>query len=219
MINRTFKFASVISLLLFISVIAFWIRSYWVADEFMLKRARYDANAADSERDGDPIWVGTLSEDSILSNRGHFRFYFRHSIEDLELSAENVKEWSENNPPGTQILWSRDDATGGEDHFEFFQVMNEAVYVNRLGFFVGTCQIGGISPFPQYNVHAATCPTWFVAGLTALLPLLRLGNHWRSKRRKPPGTCRVCGYNLTANTSGVCPECGTPVSRESRATA
>jgi hypothetical protein len=22
--------------------------------------------------------------------------------------------------------------------------------------------------------------------------------------------CRTCGYNLTANTSGVCPECGTP---------
>jgi hypothetical protein len=23
--------------------------------------------------------------------------------------------------------------------------------------------------------------------------------------------CGACGYNLTANTSGVCPECGTPV--------
>jgi hypothetical protein len=122
-----------ISLLLFISVIVFWIRSYWVADEFMLKRARYDSNAADSERDGGPIWVGTLSEDSILSNRGHIRFYFRHSIDDLELSAVNVKEWSEDNPPGTQFLWSRDDATDGEDHFEFFQVMNQAVYVKSIG--------------------------------------------------------------------------------------
>ncbi len=24
-----------------------------------------------------------------------------------------------------------------------------------------------------------------------------------------PGRCRNCGYNLTGNTSGVCPECGT----------
>jgi hypothetical protein len=30
---------------------------------------------------------------------------------------------------------------------------------------------------------------------------------WR--RTPPPGFCAVCGYNLTANTSGVCPECGT----------
>ena len=25
----------------------------------------------------------------------------------------------------------------------------------------------------------------------------------------PPGHCQKCGYNLTGNVSGVCPECGT----------
>ena len=25
----------------------------------------------------------------------------------------------------------------------------------------------------------------------------------------PPNTCRQCSYNLTGNTSGICPECGT----------
>ncbi len=34
--------------------------------------------------------------------------------------------------------------------------------------------------------------------------LLRRSHH-------PPGQCRCCNYNLTGNTSGVCPECGTPV--------
>ena len=28
-------------------------------------------------------------------------------------------------------------------------------------------------------------------------------------RRYPPGHCLKCGYNLTGNVSGVCPECGT----------
>jgi hypothetical protein len=28
-----------------------------------------------------------------------------------------------------------------------------------------------------------------------------------------PGNCRHCGYNLTGNESGRCPECGTPVLR------
>jgi len=30
-------------------------------------------------------------------------------------------------------------------------------------------------------------------------------------RRLTPGFCRECGYNLTGNTSGICPECGTAI--------
>lgn len=33
-------------------------------------------------------------------------------------------------------------------------------------------------------------------------------------RTPPPGFCAACGYDLTANTSGLCPECGTPVSHK-----
>lgn len=31
---------------------------------------------------------------------------------------------------------------------------------------------------------------------------------WLDRRRSPPGHCRRCGYNLTGNVSGKCPECG-----------
>jgi len=35
----------------------------------------------------------------------------------------------------------------------------------------------------------------------------------------PPGVCSVCDYDLTGNTSGVCPECGTTIrSNHSRRT-
>ncbi len=37
---------------------------------------------------------------------------------------------------------------------------------------------------------------------------------WLDRRRIPPGHCRNCGYNLTGNVSGRCPECGTPCTRE-----
>jgi hypothetical protein len=34
---------------------------------------------------------------------------------------------------------------------------------------------------------------------------------WRERNRLArPGYCVACGYNLTANVSGVCPECGKP---------
>lgn len=43
-------------------------------------------------------------------------------------------------------------------------------------------------------LSAVALPTWFL---------------WRRDRRRiPPGHCEHCGYNLTGNTTGVCPECG-----------
>lgn len=33
----------------------------------------------------------------------------------------------------------------------------------------------------------------------------------RTKLRRLRGECTACGYNLTGNTSGLCPECGKPV--------
>ena len=47
------------------------------------------------------------------------------------------------------------------------------------------------------------------------LPLAAIGATtyyaWRRGRRHPPGHCAQCGYNLTGNTSGTCPECGRAV--------
>jgi hypothetical protein len=35
----------------------------------------------------------------------------------------------------------------------------------------------------------------------------------RQEMRGTPGYCSKCGYCLTGNTSGVCPECGTRIKR------
>jgi hypothetical protein len=48
---------------------------------------------------------------------------------------------------------------------------------------------------------------WLI--LTGYLALLAL--RFVRARRIKPGHCNQCGYSLTGNTSGVCPECGTPV--------
>jgi hypothetical protein len=51
-------------------------------------------------------------------------------------------------------------------------------------------------------------PLWTVFGLSAAPGVVLL---WRHRRRRLPGFCRRCGYNLTGNVSGICPECGTPI--------
>jgi hypothetical protein len=47
--------------------------------------------------------------------------------------------------------------------------------------------------------------------LAPLLPLVVIATAvlWRLDRRFPLGRCVKCGYNLTGNVSGVCPEYGT----------
>ena len=64
---------------------------------------------------------------------------------------------------------------------------------------VGTpCELTGLITWSLYFVIAPV--------LLHRLLLLR-----RIKRMKP--LCRHCGYNLTGNVSGVCPECGTETGR------
>lgn len=46
-------------------------------------------------------------------------------------------------------------------------------------------------------------------GLALGLFLILLGVHlWRKAKEYPAGFCQACGYNLTGNVSGICPECG-----------
>ena len=53
--------------------------------------------------------------------------------------------------------------------------------------------------------HGMSLPLWLPL-LIVVFPTFLL---WRSDRRRiPPGHCERCGYNLTGNTTGRCPECG-----------
>ena len=53
-------------------------------------------------------------------------------------------------------------------------------------------------------------PLWMPA--MALLALLGAIVAF-TRAEYPPGHCRTCGYDLTGNVSGVCPECGTAIAR------
>ena len=52
---------------------------------------------------------------------------------------------------------------------------------------------------------------WVPFWLPFFLVILPTVLFWWLGRRQPMGFCRSCGYNLTGNVSGVCPECGRAV--------
>jgi hypothetical protein len=62
-------------------------------------------------------------------------------------------------------------------------------------------------PSGKLNVVMLVLPVWLLLVVVAL-PTTFL--FWYD-RRIPPGHCQKCGYSLTGNTSGVCPECGEKV--------
>ena len=54
------------------------------------------------------------------------------------------------------------------------------------------------------TIYILTLPVWIPGALFACAALAV------SIHRRKRGICR-CGYDLTGNVSGICPECGTPV--------
>ena len=58
---------------------------------------------------------------------------------------------------------------------------------------------------------AVVKPLVFIMPLVAAWTLYQCVRSWRA--RHAMRACRTCGYDLTGNVSGVCPECGAVASR------
>jgi hypothetical protein len=56
-------------------------------------------------------------------------------------------------------------------------------------------------------------PWWCPALIFAIAPILAIRRGYRRFKRDAANCCQNCGYDLTGNVSGVCPECGMKVER------
>jgi hypothetical protein len=86
---------------------------------------------------------------------------------------------------------------------------------HAVGLHMGRRRGGRTQWWPQFLNGRKTSPPFVQISLPLWMPLAALAVPtalvWRRYfRRARPGHCRQCGYNLTGNVSGVCPECGTP---------
>jgi len=181
---RISTFASAASLLLCLATIILWVRSY----------RSYDRLGRDSV--GSCMTTPACRE--LISFSGGLVYHHFKS----GLFAKAPRQWElrsidPNSPAGISI------------HQEFTGTQSPDWW-NQMGFFaVSHDEWYGGEPSSRTLFEA---PHWSVA-LILLLPglplLIRVA---RSFRKLPTGpTCTKCHYNLTGNTSGVCPECGSPV--------
>ena len=67
----------------------------------------------------------------------------------------------------------------------------------------------GFKPPSRRRFHLLSLPLWAPLVLLPLYPSWTVVRDARRRhRRRKKGLCLQCGYDLTGNVSGVCPECG-----------
>ena len=96
--------------------------------------------------------------------------------------------------------WARADHPAWPQLLLQVDVNAAGTYDNATGRAVETWYLG----------RAVWLPYWLLAAAAAAPPALWLrgaGRHRRRERRRL-NRCVHCGYDLTGNVSGVCPECG-----------
>jgi hypothetical protein len=73
---------------------------------------------------------------------------------------------------------------------------------------LGAAILDGVAALviPCLAVLFADANVLYVLGLPVLINVVAL---LAQIRRRLPGHCAVCGYDLAANETGLCPECGT----------
>ncbi len=133
----------------------------------------------------------------------------------------------------TRLVWGKEFSLEYVGSSNYFQLQKGAIYwfdgVNpnaQKGWAVHSVSVlvtgawpwwlrfGFLRPFISQNPGQARLvyiPLW-LPFLIVMIPTTFL---WLSDRRRfPPTNCQKCGYDLTGNVSGRCPECGQGINSE-----
>ena len=168
------------SLLLFLATATLLVRGYAVHERLVWE---------------DPDFMGALKEGrlvrfSAVSGNGRLTMDIEKARK-YRVSRSMLIDRITSVPPGHRWFWDtrwRIDPTG-----------EGTSLLQQLGFDL-TCE-----PQSYQNLYyAISFPMWLPALMFAAPPVAR----FLRRRRHRPGFCRRCGYDLTGNVSGVCPECG-----------
>lgn len=91
---------------------------------------------------------------------------------------------------------------------------------NRCGQTIGESYEYGADARPRMLFRTAVGIHFAIPALClGAYPLLIIARACQRWRRLRKGLCVACGYDLTGNVSGVCPECGTACARLQRGNA
>jgi hypothetical protein len=191
-----YRFVVILSMLLCVATCSVWLRSYWRTDSVTWLNPEKRAIGAGTICGGLIVSVAPPS-----SRRG-----VPYGREGVTYRAGRV--WS---PSGLPDWWASTgpfivlDDGGGPKGTQRIRAADTRSACLGFGFQIGIVKY----PDGSSTVYARRFrfPLWLVAITTALLPASWLLSQLKHRRRRP-GLCPHCGYDLRA-TPGRCPECGT----------
>ena len=136
------------------------------------------------------LWVAPAPDGFLSSKVATPQFRLTHSKGELLLSHG---VFLENKPPGVIDGYVREWRSPGFLYTRYWTVPTNLQYIN------------GRSLSVRY---------WFLVLLLNVFPAIAFirgpFHRWHRARR---GHCGTCGYDLTGNASGTCPECGEKIAR------
>ena len=185
--RRLFTLCSALSLLLCAAVCVLWVRSYFFAESWN--------------------WhLGDGHTGDLYCSRGHVSLV----SSSLAVPADRMKDMGLTLSPPYGPRYARDRALfrdrGADDLDQSWVYLRPTTDRGWAGIRYRTARNGGLTDVKQW-----VAPFWLAAVLTAGLAVACAALAARPRRawRRRRGLCPRCGYDLTGNTSGACPECGT----------
>jgi hypothetical protein len=181
-----------VSLLLCVSLAALWARSYSVGATVMQTRAVAFNGSA-----GTRVLSATVGEGRIALSRDYSSL-----PPDPKPQGAVPDPWTTEQPILRTEGWRWLRHKPGDLAYHFRPSQNSWWW--RIGF--GSVSGRSMDLDPESVLwHSIAFPLWLPTVAFAILPCLWLR---RSFRRRRPGHCPSCGYDLRAS-AGRCPECGT----------
>ena len=179
--RRLFDFAAGVSLVLCLGTVGFWVNSF---------NRYYRAEYLPQRPKSFVVFVG---------RGGLAAGPFERGPQDSLPCPTNRWSW-EVTHAGPRIVFDFGQGRSGELGFRFLRTTRPP-QPSRPGH----------SSIPLLAVRQVVIPLWLPSGVALILPVISLRRQVIARKRRRSLSCVACGYSLTGNTSGICPECGTAI--------
>jgi hypothetical protein len=192
-----FTLLSFLSLLVCSGGMAMWVRSYWRED----RAGAQSQMTAEGDQRGGRLSSASGRIELVLWAR-------RYQGEPLPASIRSAMAYHRSLTIVDPTMSSAPERIRWQGGFHFLGFI---CCKDKTPVVFGASSSNSPTPLTLQTFWVIVIPHGALAALMAVMPAV-----WFLRwRRRKPGHCR-CGYSLTGNTSGVCPECGTKVSEHAQ---